>query len=73
MRNGIGLSGKNPTKTKQKKVNGVVYKVRNRYYGNFPCGFRMFKDGEEVRFHNGKGFDNPFSLDEALNWAIENL
>jgi len=71
--NTIGLTGKNKAKSKQKKVEGVVYKVRNQYYFNNHNGFIMYKDGIKVKFHNGYNFNNPYSLDEALEWAIKNL
>jgi len=67
-----GLPQKTPTKRKQRTINGVKHIAQVVYYYGEPAGFMLRKGGVK-RFHNGHGFNDPFSLEEALEWAIANL
>jgi len=67
-----GLPQKTPTKRRQRTIDGVKYTAQVVYYYGEPAGF-MLKKGDTKRFHNGHGFNDPFSVDEALKWAIKNL
>lgn len=72
-----GLPTKTKVVTRQRTVNGIKYAVVTKSYYGTHAGFTMRKivDGETAteRFHNGKHFKDPFSIDEALDWAVENL
>lgn len=72
-RTGIGLPNGSYRRQKQKTVSGVKYEVRAKSYYGTLAGWNIYKDGEFIRFHNGKGLDNPFDPKEMINWSINNL
>jgi hypothetical protein len=73
-----GLGGsKTPSKTKQKTISGVTWRVRIKYHYGAPIGFSAKKTASgvlvsEKPFRNWKGLD-AVSLDAAMDWAIKNL
>lgn len=74
-----GLPTKTRSKNKSKTIDGFRYVVKVKHHYTLPVGFNMFKYNKTTkecvneRFHNGKGFSNIFSIEEALTWAINNL
>lgn len=56
---------------------GVKVVVTGRIYWGIVTGFNIIVVGKGIepmqRFHNGCGFKNPFSVDEAMEWALKNM
>lgn len=63
---------KNIRQRKQLKVRGTRYAASVKYKKGIPAGFYLWKERVKT-FHSGKGFSDPKSIDEALEWAIENM
>ena len=68
----FGLPGNTFRKSAQKTVNGKKYKVVAKSYQGTLAGWNIYKNGQIVKFHNGKGLDNIFNPHEMLEWAILN-